>query len=134
MSQENVARARYGFEAFNRGDIDAIVAGLHPDVVWEESTPAFTGLSRTYEGHEGFRQWVADVLEAWENLSSVNNEYIDAGDNVIVVAHFRGRGRASGVEVEMDFYNVLSFRDDQIVHRRLYTDRESALEAAGIDR
>ncbi|MDQ2939117.1 MAG: nuclear transport factor 2 family protein [Actinomycetota bacterium] len=132
MSQENVERIRIGFEAFNRGDMDTLLAGVHPEVIWEENTPAFTGLDRVYRGHEGFKQWVADVLEAWEDLRSENNEFIDAGDHVIVVAHFQGRGRASGVQVEGDFHNVLEIRDGMIVHRRLFTDREDALEAAGL--
>ena len=35
MSQENVALARKAIDALNRGDLDAWLAFLSPDVVWE---------------------------------------------------------------------------------------------------
>ena len=35
MSEENVALARKAIDALNRGDFDALLAFLSPDVVWE---------------------------------------------------------------------------------------------------
>jgi ketosteroid isomerase-like protein len=34
MSQENVAQVRSGYEAFARGDVDAVLALLDPDIDW----------------------------------------------------------------------------------------------------
>jgi ketosteroid isomerase-like protein len=54
MSQENVEAVRQGIEAFNRRDLDAFVARLSPDVVWEEN-PDLPGLREIYRGRAEVR-------------------------------------------------------------------------------
>lgn len=41
MPQENVEIVGRSIEAYNRGDLDAFLADLHPRVVWEENHPLF---------------------------------------------------------------------------------------------
>ena len=43
---------------------------------------------------------------AFDELKVTIEEIIDAGDQVVVVAHHEGRGRASGVEVDTRFFEV----------------------------
>jgi ketosteroid isomerase-like protein len=47
MAGENVELARFGYEAFNRGDIDAALDRCAPDVEWHDvdtpDTPAVKG-------------------------------------------------------------------------------------------
>jgi ketosteroid isomerase-like protein len=59
-------------------------------------------------------------------------EIIDAGDQVVVVAHHEGRGRASGVEVDTRFYEVYKLREGKVARVDEYTERADALEAAGL--
>jgi ketosteroid isomerase-like protein len=59
-------------------------------------------------------------------------EIIDAGDQVVVVAHHQGRGRASGVDVDTRFYEVYTLREGKVSRVDEYTDRTEALEAAGL--
>ena len=42
-------------------------------------------------------------------------EFIDAGDRVLVTAHHRGRGRGSGIEVDTRLYSVYTLRDGKVV-------------------
>ena len=55
MSQENVESLRRAFEAFNRNDLDAAVADVHPDCEYipsgalPESVTQFVGLRDTRE-------------------------------------------------------------------------------------
>jgi ketosteroid isomerase-like protein len=60
MSEENVALARKAIDALNRGDFDALLAFLSPDVVWEalEGVP---GVGELYRGRTGARVDRADV-------------------------------------------------------------------------
>jgi ketosteroid isomerase-like protein len=44
MLQEKVALILQGIDASDRGDADAFVACLHPEVEWEESGDPFPGL------------------------------------------------------------------------------------------
>ena len=73
-------------------------------------------------------RWNSD----WERLDMVDEEFVDAGDNVVVVMHYRGRGRLSGVTVEQEEFEVHTFRDGQCVRKVNFETRSEALEAAGL--
>jgi ketosteroid isomerase-like protein len=73
MSQENVEVIRAGIAAFNRLDLDAFVAVLSPDVVWEEN-PDLPGLREIYRGRAEVREWIDEILEAVQTL---HNEIVE---------------------------------------------------------
>ena len=55
-----------------------------------------------------------------------------AGEHVVVFLRLIGKGRHSGIEVEMSVIDVLNFRDAKVTRHRLYGDRAEALEAVGL--
>jgi ketosteroid isomerase-like protein len=59
-------------------------------------------------------------------------EFIDAGDQVVVLQREYQRGKSSGVELSIDTASVLHLRDGRIVRMQGYMDRAAALEAAGL--
>ena len=59
-------------------------------------------------------------------------EFLDAGDRVLVTAYFRGRGRGSGIDIDTCFYEVYTLRDGRVVRVDEFTKRADALEAAGL--
>ena len=61
-----------------------------------------------------------------------HEEFVDAGDRVVVALHLRGRGRGSGVEIDARFFDVYTIRDGKIVRMDEFTERFAALEAAGL--
>ena len=69
---------------------------------------------------------------AFDELKVTVEEIIDAGDQVVVVAHHQGRGRESGVEVDTRFYEVYTLREGKVSRVDEYTERAEALEAAGL--
>jgi hypothetical protein len=78
MSREDVIRLREGYAAFNRGDLDAILKTLDPEVVFiqAEELPG----AEIYHGHEGVRKWLADLTAAFDDFRVEPEELIDAGD------------------------------------------------------
>ena len=92
MSEENVEATRRSIEAYRRGDYAGATAHLASDVVWAvgQEGPAH-GPAAVQEMWE---RWDGD----WDDLETVIEEVIDAGDAVIMGVSYRGRGRASGVE------------------------------------
>jgi ketosteroid isomerase-like protein len=60
------------------------------------------------------------------------DELVDAGDQVVSVVNNRGRGRVSGVEVELQMPGVWTIRDHKIVRAAFFTTRAEALTAAGM--
>ncbi len=126
MSRENVESVRRCFEAYCRGDYAAASAHLAPDVVWE------VGQELPAQGPAAVRDVWARWDREWEEIESVAEELIDAGDHVVMAVHYRGRGRASGIEVNDRLFEVHTFRDGLCVRKIDFRERSEALEAAGL--
>jgi ketosteroid isomerase-like protein len=127
MSQENVELVGGLYEAFLRGDQSAILAGLHPEIEWRSIED-----TETRQGHHGVAMSVASWLETWEQHEIEAEEYIDAGDQVVVATRLRGRGRRSGADVETRYFAVWRLRDGRAVAYREYPSKPEALEAVGL--
>ena len=131
MSQENVEVVRGAVAAWDRGDRQAALAYLDDDVVIDATRRHFNPM--TYVGRAGVRQMGSDMDEVWADFRMEVLELIDAGDRVVLVVHAVGRGKASGVEIEMPGAQVMTIRDGRIVRWVIgYADRHQALEAAGL--
>ncbi len=127
MSQENVEVVRRLYEAFMRGDRSAIVADLHPEIEWRSIED-----TETHHGHHGVATSVGSWLETWEDHDLKAEEYLDAGDQVVVTVRFRGRGRRSGANVEARYFAVWRLRDGRAVAYCEYPSKAEAFEAVGL--
>jgi ketosteroid isomerase-like protein len=129
MSQENVERVRRGYEHFNRtGEVD--YSGLDPEVVYDVSRRTFDPL--VYRGHEGVREFVALIREQWATMRLEFQEFVDAGDKVVVSIRLIGVGKESGVETTANAAHVWTFRDGKVVRQTTFQTMDEALEAAGL--
>jgi ketosteroid isomerase-like protein len=130
MSQANVEIVRGVHEAFNRRDVDAILA------VWDEDAefrPVMSALEGgVYHGHEGLRRWMREVDQDWDVFEAHGEEYRDLGDKVLALGRWHARGRASGIVLDVQTAAwVARLRDGKVVWYRTFTDRDEAFEAAG---
>jgi ketosteroid isomerase-like protein len=126
--RENIELTRRSFEAFNRGDIGEVLSRLTPDVeVYADPELPNSG---TFHGHEGALLWFERWLEAWETFTVELEEIIPVGDNLVACVIQHGRGRGSGVEVNMRSAYVLTLRDGKTTRLHLYPDKATALEVA----
>jgi uncharacterized protein len=132
-ANENPEVLRRAAEAWNRGDLDELIACIHPDVVWEENSEGFTGMDPVYRGHEGFAKWHRQLLEVFEEFRVETDKLVDRGDRLLCITHVSGRGRGSGVEVDMRVWETYTFREGRIVGREVFRDRSEAFAAAGIE-
>ena len=128
MSEENVeiVRRAFAYEVYGVGDRAEAEAIFDPHVVMN---PIDEGPSY---GPDGMRYDWERWASAFDDLRVTVEEIIDAGDQVVVVAHHEGRGRASGVEVDTRFYEVYRLREGKVARVDEYTERADALEAAGL--
>ena len=129
MSKENLEIVRRVWEAAERRDTEALFALYDPAITWES---CYGPLSGVYRGHDGVRQFFRDWMESIEGFQAHAETFIDAGDAVIVGLRIRGRGRASGVEIDMPQGHVYKIRNGLVVHVALHETEALALEAAGV--
>jgi ketosteroid isomerase-like protein len=132
MSQENVEVIRAGIAAFNRLDLDAFVAVLSPDVVWEEN-PDLPGLREIYRGRAEVREWIDEILEAVQTLHNEIGEITELRDDRVFTENVvTGRGTGSGVPVELRYWSVFWVTEGKIARRQVFWNKDEALEAAGL--
>jgi ketosteroid isomerase-like protein len=130
MSQKNAEVVRRGFEAFNGRDIDRLLALSDPDAEWLPFRAQLEGTP--YRGHEGLRRFLADMEDDWSSFRVDPLEFHDRDERVAVIARVTGRGRGSGVDIEMVGGFVAELRDGRITRLTSHSDPGAALEAVGL--
>ena len=130
MSQEDVEIVRGLIEAWGRGDYSAALDSIDPEI--EVDVAFHADLDGTYRGHAG----LADLMEAfWAEFEGQRieiEEAIPADSDVVVGVRFQGRGKRSGVEIDMPAWHVWSLREGKAVRWRLLRTEQEAREAAGL--
>ena len=133
MSQANVKLVRAAWEAWERGDMEALFAFYDAAIVWDQTRAPPPELADMYRGHEGVRSFFREWLAPFESFYARPEEFIDAGEAVVVRVRQGGRRKLSGAEVEMvPYWQVYRLRDGRAVRIEVYTDQDEALEAVGL--
>jgi ketosteroid isomerase-like protein len=130
VSEENIAIVRRCFEGWNRQDTSVVEALSHPDVEIDLSARSLN--PDVYRGHSGVERLISEVLEIWEEFAFEPEEFVDAGDRVVVIVRARGRGKGSGATADQRIGQVWTLRDGKVAHFRLYVDPNEALSAVGL--
>jgi ketosteroid isomerase-like protein len=129
MSEENVEAARRGFEALERGGVEAFLEFIDPE--FETTTPPeLTVEPSTYRGREGMRRYFDSFYEIMDEVRFEPEEFIEAGDRVVVPARLIARGRDTGIEAVQQIVMVWTIRDGRGLRVETYATREEALAAA----
>ena len=129
---ERVDRVRRGYEVFNRDGVDGMVEEFWAqDIVMDSTTADLPGAS-VYRGLDEVREFFASLFSVWEYWTMEPTKIVLGEDRILVFAIVRGRGAASGATAEMDWAQLLTLQDEKVVRIENYTDREKALEAAGL--
>ena len=113
MTSARIAALKVGYEAFAEGGIAAGIAAMpfDPDIEWRP----LDGEGDVGHGHAGVVRQMERWLDSWEGYWIQPEEFIERGDEVIVLVREGGRGSASGVETERRYANVWTFREARIV-------------------
>jgi ketosteroid isomerase-like protein len=128
MSDENVELLRRGFDYF-------MTTGEPPWEIIDEEVEVYdhdTPDQGDYRGHAGYARWLEDWGAAWADWSIEPEEYIDAGDSVVVAIRMKTKGLGSGIEVERQDAMVWEMRAGKVVRLDYYNDRKQALESVGL--
>ena len=129
MSQENVEIVRGAFDAFGRGDTEAVLRLCDESIVITQP-PELPDASPQQHGHSGVLEAFSIWPEQWDDYRIEILRTVDRGDSVFVTTQTHGRGKQSGVQVEMQIAFVFTVRNEKIVEMRIFMREDQALEAA----
>jgi hypothetical protein len=125
---QRIAILRAAYAAFNRGDIAAAVQSLDENIDWTEPTE-FPG-GGTYHGREGAKQYLTNSRASVAEVISEPEQFIPAGDRIVVFVHARVRPKNSSIWQEVRLADVYLFRDLTPIQMRAFANRQSALQWA----
>ena len=131
MSEELVEVVRRIYERWREGDFSAgfdlydpyVVLVLRPE--FPESGPHY--------GRDGIGAYMrGDFLRDFAGATITGEEFLDAGDTVVVRVDQRATGPRSGAPVRMRYYQVWTFRGGSVIRIESIMERRDALDAAGL--
>jgi len=133
MASANVELVRSIYAAWERGDWSS-AAWAHPEIAFDIADGPDPGMrSGVAAMATSWGQW----LSAWNDFRIEADEYRDLDDDrVLVLHHYGGRGRASGVEiarVESNAATLFYVREGRVIRLIGYNTRERALADLGLE-
>lgn len=133
MASGNIDLVRSIDAPWLHGDFSAPPDWAHPEIEWVIADGPLPG---RWTGVDGMVEGWREFLNAWEDWRAEAEEYRELDDErVLVLFHFKARGKASGLEVGEVWTKgagLWQLRDGKVVKLALYWDRERALREVGL--
>jgi ketosteroid isomerase-like protein len=126
----NVALTMRHHQAWKAGDFEGTIAMMDPDLEWDTREGMPDGSAA--RGIDAAVAFTRSFVGTWRDLSVEPLEYTGAGPYVLVRCRTEGRGRASGVHVVNEVFQLWTFDDARIVRFALFDDEAAARAAAGL--
>jgi len=122
MSDINLRAVKNVYAAYDRGDLDAVLATLADDIVWTNPYPAHVPLAGVFKGHAAFRRFVGAIRESTESLAFEVHELVAQGDKVVVLGWERVIARPTGRVYENPWVHVWTLREGKAFSVRVHGD------------
>jgi uncharacterized protein len=131
MSEEHVELLRRAVLGWNDRGVESLIEPLHPEV--EFHPPRESKNPGTYRGHDGVREYFARVGEIVQDQRVESVEVIEVGeDRLIAVVNGTGRTAQFDERIEANWAWLITVSDRLATHVQTFTDKDQALEAAGL--
>ncbi len=129
---EIVDVVRRSNDAFNRRDVEAMIAVSDPEIEVED-IPALPD-AQIFRGHDGLRDLLALNWEPWEAVVVEAERLIEVDDEtVLLLSRNRWQVRESSFEIIQARGSIYTVRNGRVVRARFYANQALALEAVGIE-
>ncbi|MDB5721300.1 MAG: hypothetical protein JWP15_1918 [Alphaproteobacteria bacterium] len=132
MSNRNVDLIHGIYEAFGKGDMQAVLGAMSQDMEWSEAENFPYADGNPYRGHEAILGGVfARLGGEWDGFAAVPEEFLDAGDTIVVLGRYKGSFKATGRPIDAQMAHVWRVRDGKAVRFHQYTDTLQSAQVTG---
>jgi uncharacterized protein len=121
VAKRDVNTIRRAYEAFGKGDIDAVVSAWDPRIQWHESTEGLPWSGRHTGAKAVVNKVFGPVTSQIQNFSVKPDEFLSDGDTVVVLGNFAGKG-ADGKRFKARFAHVWKMKNGKAVRFEDFTD------------
>jgi ketosteroid isomerase-like protein len=116
-------------DAYNRGDIDAVVAMVTEDMDLRPPSHLVDGI--VFRGHAGLRSWAARATEMWISADTTATLIAESGNRLVIAIDYDLVARDSGVPITQRAYTLYEIRDGRIAASIAYPSEAEAMAALG---
>ncbi len=127
MSYANRAIVESFYAAIARGDGPAALAQMDPEIVWYEAENFPYADRNPYIGPAAVAEGVFYRLATeWDNFQALPDDFLDAGDTIIVTGRYRATYKSTGISLDAQFVHIWRLRDGKVITFQQYTDTAQA--------
>jgi ketosteroid isomerase-like protein len=127
MGQQRVEIVRGVYEAFGRGDVQAVLGAMAEEFEWYEAERMlYGGLYRNWEAVA--ENVLGPLIQDIPNFEATPVEFIASGDTVAAVVRYTGSGKATGKQLDLPVVHVWDIRDGKIARFQQFVDTAKFLE------
>ncbi len=132
MPVSPVEIVRRSYDAFARDDLDAVLGDMDPEIEWHQAQGLPHG--GLYHGLEEVRANIFDPLDEawWDDFTADPDEFLDAGDQVVVIGRYRGVGKHTGKQLDVPFVHIWTMQGEKAIRFRQYLDTAGWIAALQI--
>jgi ketosteroid isomerase-like protein len=127
VSEHDVKSLRRIYGALSRWDVEELLSDVAHDIEW--SSPDTLPWGGTRHGHDGVRAFASIFQDHVEGPWAEPDDFLDAGDRMVVLGRLRGRARASGQGFEVHFVHIWTLTDGMASRCRVYFDTAPIMAA-----
>jgi ketosteroid isomerase-like protein len=118
------------YESFGRGDVAAVLEQMHQHIEWKEAENFIYADRNPYVGPQAVLEGVFMRLASeWADFMVTPEEWLDAGNHVVVLGSYSGRHKETGREVRAQFAHIWGVTHGRVVRFQQYTDTKQFAEA-----
>ena len=125
--QNNVGLFRMAYDAFGRGDIEALLALLDENVEWITPGPSDVPTAGERRGRQAVGEFFKTLNETFEITKFQTQEFVAEGDRVVVFGTDTAKVKATGKVLDFNWVHYFGVKNDKIVNFREYGDMSAVV-------
>ena len=132
MSQENVDAVRNAYEAWGRGDREAVTETFDAEMEWDWAGYPLPDVVERGKGRDAYLRFVADFSASWAEHEITITDIVGSDEHAVVAIHEQMEASGGDLQLERDIAHVCTLREGRCVLVRAYRTYAEALEAVGL--
>jgi uncharacterized protein len=132
MSEDNLDVVRRGYDAFGRGDINALLELFDEQIRWVTPGPPELATSGQRTGRQAVAEFFGTVNEVFDIQRFQPKEFIAQGDRIVVLGDETSRLKATNKMIELDWVHVFTMRNGKVVAFQEFFDTAAVVAAMSI--
>lgn len=128
-AKTNLEIIKEAYEAFGRGDIDAVLSVEDPNTELESAGPKEIPWSGAFRGHDGAKAYFAAIANDADFDVFEPQVYLAEGDKVVVLGFEKVRSKRTGQSYENHWVHAFTLADGKIIRFREYADTATVAAA-----